>query len=349
MDLINDLLNSFLPSIAISALHSFFPFYLIIKLFSYILSAFYSEDVAGKVVVVAGASSGIGEHVAYEYAIRGAYLVLAARREKSLRQVADVAILMGSPGVISVPTDLSKVEDCDRLINEAIKQFGRVDHLVNCAGVTPVCLFDEIPDMTKVAQVTDTNFWGYVYTTRFAIPHLKKTKGKIIVIASSASWLNVPRMSLYIASKAAVVSFYETLRVEVGSDIGITIVNPGLIESEMTKGKFMDENGHMIVDQDLRDVEMSIVPVEEVTKGAKSIVNSACRGDRYLVEPPWMVTTFVLKVFISEVLEWANRIFLLTRPGVPRTEALSKKILDVSGLKQCVYPESLLTPDIKRD
>ncbi|KAF7135231.1 hypothetical protein RHSIM_Rhsim08G0192400 [Rhododendron simsii] len=332
------------------------------KFLASILSYIFSENVAEKVVIIAGASSGIGEHLAYEYARRGACLALAARRKNSLREVGERALLLGSPDVVVVPSDVSKVEDCKRLIDETISHFGRLDHLVNDAGVTPLCMFEEPTEITKMAPVMDINFWGYVYTTRFAIPHLRRSRGKIIVIGSSASWLYAPRLSFYAASKAAVISFFETLRVELGSDIGITIVNPGLIESEMTKGKFLNKDGRMVVDQELRDVstalnlcltfslsnvELSIVPVERVERGAKAIVDSACRGENYLTEPSWFRTTFFWRVFCPEILDWLNRVFLIPPPGAPPTEALSKKILDLTGLKKYIYPPSLLSPKIK--
>nr|GMD86423.1 11-beta-hydroxysteroid dehydrogenase-like 6 [Ipomoea batatas] len=243
------------------------------------------------------------KHLAYEYARRGAYLVLAARREKSLEGVAERASRLGSPYVITVRADVSKLEDCQLLIHEAINHFGQLNHLVNNASVTPLSMFEDVNDNTNFA----------------------------------------PSM----ASKAAVVSFYETLRVELRSDIGITIVTPGLTESEMTKGKFLGKSGEMEVDQEMRDVELTVVPIEPAEKSAKSIVNSACRGDNYLTDPSWMRMTFYYKLFLPEVIDWFCRWLLITRPGKPPTQALGKIILDQTGLKSILYPDSLLSPEIK--
>ncbi|KAK3013861.1 hypothetical protein RJ639_010209 [Escallonia herrerae] len=250
MDLINGVMNVVAPLMTFTALFFFLPPYYLLKFLLYVLRSVFSEKVAGKVVVIAGASSGI------------------ARRRESLREVAERALLLGSPDAIAVRADISRV----------------VNHLVNVAGETPATLFEETPDVTKLAPAMDINFWGYVYTTHFAVPHLRKSRGKIIAIASSAAWLNVPRLSFYGASKAAVISFYETLRVELGSDIGITIVTPELIESEMTKGKFLDKEGRLVVNQVIRDVIIGPTPIEKVGKGAEAIVNSACRGDKYLTD-----------------------------------------------------------------
>ncbi|KAL0441900.1 UNVERIFIED_CONTAM: 11-beta-hydroxysteroid dehydrogenase 1A [Sesamum radiatum] len=303
MDLVNAFLNIFAPIFTVTTFFLFFPAYLCFKSLHYFWRSIFSENVAGKVVVIAGASSGIGEHIAYEYGKRGAFLVIGARRENALREVAERAYLVGSPGAIPVPTDISKVEDCKTLIQEAINQFGRLDHLVVAAGVTPLSMFEDTFEVANFA----------------------------------------PAM----ASKAAVVSFFETLRTEFGSDIQITLVTPGLVESEMTKGKFLDKEGKMVVDQDLRDVVMSAIPVELVGRCAKAIVDGACRGDKYLTVPPWFRTTFFIKMMLPEATDWFNRWFCITEPGIPATEAISKKVVDLPGLKDILWPDSIRSPKIK--
>ncbi|KAM3221890.1 11-beta-hydroxysteroid dehydrogenase-like 6 [Capsicum annuum] len=349
LDLINKILNTYLPHIATTALIHFMPLYLFLKFLHFIYRSIFTENVAGKVVVITGASSGIGEHLAYEYAKKGARLVLAARRHKSLEQVADMAYWLGSPDVISVNADVSKVEDCQRLIAEAIRNFGRLDHLVSNAAVTPLYMFEDLVEVNNAAPAMDINFWGAVYTTHFAIPHLKETKGKIIAITSSAGYLPAARISFYNASKAALISFFETLRVELGTQIGITIVTPGLVESELTKGKFLTPEGKLEVDQVMRDVEMSVTPILPVEKCTRSIGRSACRGDNYLTEPPWFKTLFIYVLFFPEVVDLFERWFLIPGPRKPATEAPSKILLDVTGLQEYVYPPSALSPHIKVD
>lgn len=89
--------------------------------------------------------------------------------------------------------------------------------------------------------------------------------------------------------------------------------------------------------------------MERVERGAKAIVNGACCGEKYLTEPSWFRTTFYWRVFCPEILDWLNRAFLIPPLGAPPTETLSKKILDLTGLKKYVYPPSLLSPEIKVD
>ncbi|KAK9190736.1 hypothetical protein WN943_019346 [Citrus x changshan-huyou] len=334
MDLVNEFLNIVAPVLTIAILPSFLPLYLLFKFLHFVIRTINAEDVAGKVVLITGASSGIGKHLAYEYARRRARLVLVARRERQLREVADQAELMGSPFALAIPADVSKVDD--------------LDHLVTNAGVVPMCLFEDYTDITKPAPAMDINFWGSAYGTYFAIPYLKQTKGKIIVVASAAGWLPPPRMSFYNASKAAKIALYETLRIEFGGDIGITIVTPGLIESEITGGKFLNKNGKLEVDQEIRDVQISLLPVQPTEECAKAIVNSACRGDRYLTQPSWVGVTYYWKMLWPEIIEWCNRVLLMTGPGTSQRDTLSKKILDAANeIKEFLTPGTVPFDELK--
>ncbi|XP_027343771.1 11-beta-hydroxysteroid dehydrogenase 1B-like [Abrus precatorius] len=348
MDLIHKFLNLVAPPTTFFSLCLLLPPYWTFKFFLSFINSIFSENVAGKVVHITGASSGIGEHLAYEYARRGARLALSARRETALREVADKARDCGSPDVIIMRADVSKVEDCSRLVDETVNHFGRLDHLVNNAAISVATLFEDADDITNLRPIMETNFWGSVYTTRFALPHLRKSRGKIVAMSSADSWMPAPRRNVYNASKAALVSMYETLRVEVGSQVGITIVTPGYVESEMTKGKFLLKEGKMDVDQDLRDVEVSAVAVESVSECAKAIVSSTLRGDRYLTVPAWFRMTYVIKMLCPEIVEWSFRMLYLTESRTtPAREAPSKKILDATGAKKLLYPSSIQSPDVK--
>ncbi|KAK4493570.1 hypothetical protein RD792_006677 [Penstemon davidsonii] len=350
MDLIHKFLNLVAPPFTFFTLLLFLPPFQFFKFFLSVLGTLYGEDVAGKVVVITGASSGIGESLAYEYAKRGACLVLAARRETSLQEVADRARDLGAPDVVVVRADVSKAEDCRKVVDRAMNHFGRLDHLVNNAGVMAVSMLEDIEDVTDFKAVMDINFWGSVYMTKFAVPYLKNSRGRIVVISSSASWLPAPRETFYNASKAAVTQFFETLRVEFGQDIGITLVTPGFIESELTQGKFVNKAGRLEVDQEMRDVQVNLVPIQTVERTAKAIVRSAIRGERYVTEPAWFRMTYIWKVLCPEVLEWMYRILLVTGQGEHPKEAFGKKVLDYTpGAKSLLYPETVQVPEQKKD
>ncbi|OMO84215.1 Short-chain dehydrogenase/reductase SDR [Corchorus capsularis] len=295
----------------------------------------FKENLAGKVVLITGASSGIGEHLAYQYARRGARLALVARRAHRLQEVADGCEILGSPETVYILGDVSNIDDCKRSVDATVNHFGRLDHLVTNAGVAPVCLFEDYDDITKGSPAMDINFWGSVYCTYFAQQHLKKSKGKIIVIASAAGWLHTPRMSFYSASKAALISFYETLRIEFGIQIGITIATPGLIRTEMTEGKFLSKEGKLEMDQEMKEVQVSVMPQESAENCAREIVDSACRGEKYVTVPTWTRTTLLWRVFWPEIIDWCYRMMLMTAPGSSPKEAPTKKMFDVvKGVKE---------------
>ncbi|XP_024017801.1 11-beta-hydroxysteroid dehydrogenase 1B [Morus notabilis] len=350
MDFINSVTNIIIPSISLTLMLFFLPPYLFFKYLFCTVRPIFKDDMLGKVVLITGASSGIGERMAYEYARKGARLALVARRENRLQSVASIATLLGCKDVITIRADVSKVEDCERFVYETINYYGRLDHLVNNAGVAPVCMFEESPDIKKFTQAMDINFWGSVYATYFAIPYLKRTRGRIVVISSAASWLPVPRLGIYGASKAAVTSFYETLRVEIGRDVRITIVTPGLTESEMTLGKFLTGRGTLELGQELRDVVMSMTPVMSVKETAKAIVEGACQGAYYLTVPAWIKPTFLWHVFFPEVLEWCNRLLLMPGMGSTDRETASKKIVEaLATVRHYLRPGTVDFPELSNE
>ncbi|KAI3761439.1 hypothetical protein L1987_51855 [Smallanthus sonchifolius] len=350
MDLVNIFMNLAAPPFTFFAMLLFLPPWTFFKFCLRILRTVFSEDVSGKVVLITGASSGIGEHLAYEYASRGARLALSARREDLLRRVADRCLQIGSPDVIVIRTDVSDAHDCKRTVDQTVHHFKRLDHLVNNAGISQVCMLEEADEITNLRPVMDINFWGSVYTTKFAAPHLRNCGGRIIVLSSSASWIPLPRMSLYNASKAALVQFYETMRVEFGSDVKITIVTPGFIESELTQGKFLSHEGKMVVDHVTRDMQVNLSPVGKVETTARAIVKQALRGERYVTEPSWMKMSYVWKVLWPEAVEWVNRLMCMTTiGGESRHDTVGKRIMDMVGGRGILYPASIQSSEIKSD
>ncbi|KAI3467752.1 hypothetical protein Pfo_024415 [Paulownia fortunei] len=261
------------------------------------------SSMRGKVVLITGASSGIGEYMAYEYAKKEAFLAIVARREDRLQKVAERAHELGSPDVVTICADVSNFNDCRRFVDETVNHFGRLDHLVNNAGIGSIYLVNEGTEITKFAPVMDINFWGSVYPTYFAIPHLKKTKGKIVVNSSAAACISTPSLGFYGASKSALISFYDSLRVELAPEITITIVTLGHVESELTLGKQMSKEGLMQHNQTVKDVVFEGYPVMSTEPCAKAIVNGACRGDRYITEPQWYRVLFVLNFFFPELVQ----------------------------------------------
>ncbi|KAJ4963231.1 hypothetical protein NE237_023170 [Protea cynaroides] len=156
-----------------------FPLLLIFKFLRSILRPFTIEEVKGKVVLITGASSGIGEHLAYEYAKEGAYLVLIARREDKLRVVAKKTGQFGCPDVLVVPADVSKVDECKRFIDEAVNHFGKLDHLVCNAGIWSFCAFEEVVDVTNLVQIMDKPLEVEINYTALVLNRRRADSGSI--------------------------------------------------------------------------------------------------------------------------------------------------------------------------
>lgn len=295
MSAICNILNVVLPPLSLIILPIIMLPYLFFKLLIHVKNLVYKKNMARKVVLITGAASGIGEQLAYEYARRGARLSLVDIRKENLVAVAEMARSLGSPDVIFIGADVSDAEESKRFVDETIDHFKQLDHLVNNAGITIPGLIVDCSDITKYSPIIDVNFWGAVHGTLHAIPHLKKSKGRIIVIASTCGWFPLPRTSFYNASKAALISFFETLRVELGWSIGITIVTPGFIKTELALKAY--ENTTCL----------RIIPMGSAFDCAKDIVKSACRGDMYVTNPSWVKVLFPFKVFYPELVDWVQQ------------------------------------------
>ncbi|KAL6890164.1 hypothetical protein ACP4OV_008927 [Aristida adscensionis] len=131
----------------------------------------------------------------------------------------------------------------------------------------------------------DLNFWGAVYPTYFALPYLKASRGNIVVTSSVAGRVPTARMSFYNASKGTVIRFYETLRAELGSHVCVTILMPGYVVSNLTKGKGLQKDGHVGIDEEARDINVGLMPVGKTESLAAVVVASVRRGDSYVTWP----------------------------------------------------------------
>ena len=161
-----------------------------------------------KVVIVTGASSGIGKACAEAFAREGAKLVLAARNEEKLKSIAG-SLSANEYKVIDVPTDVSNEEDCKVLAEKAIEAFGKIDVLVNNAGISMRALFENL-EIKVLRQLMETNFWGTVHCTKYALPYITKTKGSIVGVSSIAGYKGLPGRTGYSASKFAMQGFLES-------------------------------------------------------------------------------------------------------------------------------------------
>ena len=184
-----------------------------------------------KVVVITGASKGIGAELARQLAARGAKLVLAARSVEALESVAAECRELGA-AVLTVKADVAIERDCHAMISGAVLAFGRVDVLVNNAGMTMWARFEEIADMEILARIMQVNYMGSVYCTRHALPYLHESGGVVVGISSLAGRVGVPTRTGYAASKHAMAGFFDSLRAELhGSGVAVTMIYPGFVST----------------------------------------------------------------------------------------------------------------------
>lgn len=341
MDLFQTFLDLAIPPTGFFILLLSLPTVYFLRFVRSALTLVFKENARGKVILITGASSGIGEQLAYQYARRGAILSLVARRDERLRAVAERATKLGAMHTHVITGDVAKEGDCKRFVDETIQRFGHLDHLVNNAGISHSFLFEDAADAHSFHPVMDITFWGQIYPTLYALPHLRRTRGKIIVNASVVAWLPVPRMSIYNAAKAGIFNFYETLRIEIEPAVGITIVTPGYIESEMTKGKFMTREGRLVMDDEQRDIQVGPWPVEYAENCAKAMVQGALKGKRYVQVPAWYKILVLYRIFAPEIIDWLYRLLYVEKS--PKGKPYSKAILDTTGAKKALYPPSIQT------
>jgi len=185
-----------------------------------------------KVVIITGVSSGIGKACAFEFADNGATVVLAARRENELKKVEEEIKIQGG-AAFSIKTDVRNIEDCKNLIDKTVEKFGKIDVLINNAGISMRATFEDL-DLSVIKEVMDTNFYGAVYCTKFALPYLLKQKGTVICVSSISGLTPLPGRTGYCASKYAMDGFFNTLRLEnIKNGLNVLVVHPGFTSSNI--------------------------------------------------------------------------------------------------------------------
>jgi len=194
----------------------------------------YKGKYEGKVVVITGASSGIGAELAKQLASYKPKLVLAARSVDKLETLKTECEKLGAQEVLLVNTDVSVKEDCKKLIEKTVEKFKGINVLFLNAGVGQMCQVAKIEDPEIMNTIFQTNFFGAVNTAYYALPYLRESKGHIAVTSSVTSKLVVYGASIYCASKSALNSFFDTLRKE-EKQIKITLLCPGFVPTDVIK------------------------------------------------------------------------------------------------------------------
>jgi short-subunit dehydrogenase len=245
-----------------------------------------------KIVIITGASSGIGKAMAQEFAARGANLILGARQYVTLCEIAQRLENQYNIKAVAVQCDVSVEEDCTHLIKQAVTTFGKIDVLVNNAGISMRALFKDV-DLKVMKSLMDVNFWGTVYCTKYALPEIIKTKGSIVGVSSIAGYKGLPGRAGYSASKYAMNGFLDALRVEnLKTGVHVMVACPGFTASNI-RNTALDRNGSQQGESTLEEDKM--MTSEEV---ATLIVNGVENRERTLI----MTFQGKLTVFLSKFL-----------------------------------------------
>lgn len=231
---------------------------------------------AGKVVVVTGASAGIGRALCLELAPQRPRLVLAARDETRLHAVAEECRALGAEALVA-PTDVTVPEQCRTLVERALARFEGIDALVNNAGMSMWARFDEVEDLSVFEALMRVNYLGSVYPTHYALPELKRRGGQIVCVASLAGLTGVPTRTGYAASKHAMIGFFDSLRVELrGTGVSVTVVAPDFVVSEIHR-RSLGPDGQPLGESPMQESKIM------TTEACARMILDAMTGRRRLV------------------------------------------------------------------
>ena len=245
-----------------------------------------------KTVIITGASSGIGKSLATEFAKRGANLVLGARQFVTLCEIAQGLETDFGIRAVAVQCDVAVEEDCQHLIKQAFATFGKIDVLVNNAGISMRALFNDA-DVSVLKTVMDVNFWGTVYCTKYALPEILKSKGSIVGVSSIAGYKGLPGRTGYSASKFAMNGFLDALRVEnLKTGLHVLTACPGFTASNI-RNTALNAGGKQQGESTMEEDKM--MTADEV---AKIIVQGVEDRARTLI----MTGQGKLTVFLNKIL-----------------------------------------------
>ncbi len=244
----------------------------------------------GKVVIVTGAGSGIGLATARLFAGFGAKVVMAARSYVVLEQEA--AKMPNPDNVLCVKTDVSIEEDCQNMVKAAVERFGKIDVLVNNAGISMRAMFKDL-DLKVIHSLMDTNFYGTVNCTKFALPYLLKSHGSVVGVISIAGFNPLPARTGYSSSKYAIRGFLDTLRVEhLYDNLHVMVFSPGFTASNIRNAALTADGS-----------PQGLTPRnEEKMMSAEKVAEYLEKGLRKRKNEIILTTTGKLYVFLRKIL-----------------------------------------------
>jgi short-subunit dehydrogenase len=269
----------------------------------------------GQVVIVTGASAGIGKSVALQLASQGAKVAIAARRAERLGEVAAECRALGAE-VLVVPTDVSDEAQCKALIEKTVETFGRLDMLINNAGMAASALLDEFPDLHLFKKTVAINFCGTVYCTYYALPHLKQSRGRLVAVSSLGGKSAIPYNTAYCSSKHALHGFFDALRMELDPcGVSCTVICPSWVITEFHEAQ-LTKNGTPVGERGRAIYAKNTMTAAQC---AKITLEAALKRRREVLMGPgiWAV---LFKTFAPALLDQLTIKFFL-EPAIKRAKA----------------------------
>ena len=250
-----------------------------------------------KIVIITGASSGIGRELALRMAERGAKLSLASRNVRRLKEVADECNKLGGEAIV-VAADVSEKQDCETIVEETLKVFGRIDILVNNAGITMWSEFEKVTNLMALEKIIQVNFFGSMYMTYYALPELIKSKGQIVGVSSLTGKTGIPTRTVYAASKHAMAGFFDSLRIELKEKgVAVTMIFPGFVSTEVRE-RALDGDGIPLGKSPVQ--EKKVMTVDECVRQMLPVIE---KRKRELVMTTRAKVGLWLKMFAPEVTD----------------------------------------------
>lgn len=227
-----------------------------------------------KTVLITGATSGIGKALAIAMLQAGARVAICARNESKLIALKSE---LNHQYLLTIQADVSIEADCERFIQTAFEAFGSIDILINNAGISMRALFKDL-DLSVLKESMDVNFWGTVYCSKYALPHILASKGSIVGISSIAGYKGLPCRTGYSSSKFAMQGFLESLRIELLYEgVNVMWVSPGFVSSNI-RNTALGANGKAQAETPLD--ESKLMPAEEC---ARLILKAISKRKRTLI------------------------------------------------------------------
>ena len=244
-----------------------------------------------KVVVITGGTSGIGKALAEKFGSEGSRILITGRKEPELQETVD-ALRSRGIDIVGFRADVGVEEDNRMMAEEAIKRFGKIDVLINNAGISMRALFSEV-DLEVVKTVMNVNFYGVLYATKYCLPEIIRNKGSIVGISSIAGFRGLPGRTGYSASKFALNGFLEVLRTELlKTGVHVLTACPGFTASNIRK-RSLTKTGVQQGESPRQEDKM--MTAEEC---ARHIYNATVKRKRTLI----LTTQGKLAVFLNKWL-----------------------------------------------